>query len=150
VAPDCAEDNPWNSEDVTSFYERFHPFEFGEQVRDLLSEFRYVATAMGENCLGDDMTSECRETVLRGGVLLRHVDRVADASFLDTLSQFNDVLDEIDTLRKHIACTNFSESESMINVLHSTHYEIQRPARRKMLIKLAETWYHIPRMFISE
>lgn len=30
VAPDCAVDNPWNSEDVTSFYERFDPFEFNE------------------------------------------------------------------------------------------------------------------------
>lgn len=87
-----------------------------EQVRDLLSEFRYVATGIEENCLNRCTISECRKTVLRGGVLLRHVERVADVSLLllYTLSQFNYVLDEIDTLRKHIACSNFSESESMI------------------------------------
>lgn len=57
VAPNCAEDNPWNSKDVSCFYERFHPFEFSENVRDqvqnFLGEFRYVATATEKNCLGD-------------------------------------------------------------------------------------------------
>jgi len=160
VAPNCAEYNPWNSEDVTSFYERFQSSEFSEklrdQIRDLLGEFRYVATAMEESCLCDSTPctrTECRKSVLRGGVLLRHIERERVAESLlqiDSLFHFDQVLDQIDTLRKHIACTDFPESQTMINILHNTHYEIQRPARRKMLIKLAESWCQMPRMFDSD
>ena len=151
VAPNCAENKPWNAENIASFYERFHPSEFSHDVRSkarvFLSEFAQIATALEEHCLGDCISSKCRTTIVRGGVLLRHVLRFSGRTPVIASSFMCQVLDQIDDLREQIACSNFpcTEAENMINILHSTHFEIQRPAHRNMLIILAEFWSRIPR-----
>ncbi|RYE23145.1 MAG: hypothetical protein EOP45_07225 [Sphingobacteriaceae bacterium] len=159
IALDCAEANPWNLDDVTSFSERFHPSEFDEDVRNqvrlFLLEFAEVALNLKLNCYNECIESKCRKTVLRGGVILRHVVRhcgvytgrpsVYSGPFM------HDVLEQIDTFRNHIASEFIpsEEAENMINVLHNTHYELQRPQDRDRLVLLAQNWHRIPRLFIS-
>jgi hypothetical protein len=149
VAPNIAERNPWNVEESTSFYERFHPSEYEPvmrtRVRSLLQEFEQVAILLETNCLPSPsltLGSECRRSILRGGVLLRHMQSDDNRCI--------DMVQLIHEFRKEIGQICWWDDKMIIemrNLLHQMHYELQRPWNRNSLMTLAHRWQEMPGIF---
>jgi hypothetical protein len=150
VAPNIAESNPWNVEESTAYYERFHPSEFEpvmrNHVRVLLQEFEQVAFLLESKCLASPpLDEECRQSILRGGVLLRHIH--------NTGKRCTEMVRLIHEFRKDIGRVCYWDDHLIVemqNLLHQMHYDLQRPKNRDTLMILAQSWQRMPRIFRSD